>query len=110
MGGMYAAVYRFTPAIYILVMFVAVPGMGLALSAVFEKSVVGGVLFLLFLLTIIALFIFLWVRGYPGNGENALCYKVLPKDERLKNAAALDAANATVLGIKSNCVKEAVEV
>merc|ERR1712178_348536 len=44
--GLYASFYRFTPPLYILVMFVFVPLIGLGVSAAFDASVGGGVVFL----------------------------------------------------------------
>merc|ERR1719411_768807 len=46
--GLYASFYRFVPPLYILVMFVVVPGVGLGVSATFDASVFGGWFLLLF--------------------------------------------------------------
>merc|ERR1712039_51469 len=45
--GLYASFYRFTPPLYILMMFVIVPLIGIAVSATFDASVAGGVILLL---------------------------------------------------------------
>merc|ERR1712232_731198 len=103
--GLYASYYRFVPPLYILVMFVAVPGVGLGISAVFDVSVIGGVFLLLFVLMVLSVSIFLWVHGYPLGGENALCYKVLSKEDREKGIAELAAANAAIIG----SVNEAID-
>jgi len=96
--GLYASFYCFVPPLYILTMFVAAPGIGLGISALFDVTIVGGALLLVFVLTLLAAGIFLWVHGYPLGGENALCYKVLSKEDRAKGLAELAAANAAVVG------------
>lgn len=108
--GLYASVYRFAPAIYLLVAFVAAPGIGLAISATFNASIGGGVVLLLFVIALISAFVFMWVHGYPLGGENALCYKVLSKEDRLKGAADLIEANKEVAGQIGGAAPESVSV
>jgi len=102
--GLYASYYRATPPLYILVMFVITPLIFLGVSAVIDASVAGGIILLLFVLIVVGCLIFLWSYGFPlqdaegTKGANALCYKVLSKEQRLAGAAALAKANAELYG------------
>jgi sodium-dependent phosphate cotransporter len=96
--GLYASYYRFVPLLYILITFVAVPAVGLGISSLFDVSIVASVVLLFFVVLAILVFVFLWVHGYPFGGENALCYRVLYKAERLQGERDLAAANAAIMG------------
>eukprot|EP00448_Togula_jolla_P032927 CAMPEP_0170648424 /NCGR_PEP_ID=MMETSP0224-20130122/44731_1 /TAXON_ID=285029 /ORGANISM="Togula jolla, Strain CCCM 725" /LENGTH=215 /DNA_ID=CAMNT_0010979957 /DNA_START=1 /DNA_END=648 /DNA_ORIENTATION=+ len=89
--GMYAAHLRATPAVYLLTVFVALPGLGLALSAVFDASVVAGVFVLFFVLAALGWFVYWWVR-MEG------CYRVLSKEDRDRVNEQLAKAEADLLG------------
>lgn len=102
--GLYASFYRATPPLYILVMFVIVPLVFIGVSAVIDASVVGGTIMCMFVLIGIGTLIFLWCYGYPlqnaegEKGANALCYRVLSKEQRAAGEAELAAANAELIG------------
>lgn len=102
--GLYASFYRATPPVYVLVMFVLVPLLFLGVSAVIDESIAGGVILFLFVLIAIGFGFFLWSVGYPLKGEsgtfgeNALCYRVLSKEQRKAGEEGLAAANAAMFG------------
>merc|ERR1711920_1194598 len=101
--GLYASFYRFAPVTYILVAFVAIPGIALLIGAAMDASVVLGVILLLLVLALVGTFEFLWLRGLPeGTGppalQGALCYKVLSQEQREEGKKALQAANDAIMG------------
>jgi len=100
--GLYASYYRFVPGLYILIAFVMMPGMCLAISALFDVSVAAGSTVLALALASLGAFEFWWMIGYPIGQPGA--YKVLSKDEREKGAAQLAAANAAIMGEGSEAV------
>lgn len=104
--GLYASYFRWVPAVYILFAFVCLPGLGLAISALIDVSVAGGVTVLLLVLLVFGFLGFMWNHGYPLGGENALCYKVLSKADRDKGAMELAAANLAVLGSAKGVVED----
>ena len=72
--GFYASYWRFVPLIYILVMFLAVPGVTLAISLLYQASVAGGIVLTILALGVVAglavsltdlahLFVFWFVLG-----------------------------------------------
>merc|ERR1712048_990638 len=76
--GTYAANYRFVPPLYILVAFVAVPGLFLGLSQSFYFHVALGVVLLLLILAVLAVFEWWWWKGIPGVlGGECGAHKVL---------------------------------
>merc|ERR1712137_541489 len=89
--GLYASFYRFVPALYILVMFVTVPGILLGLSSLYDASVAGGVILTLVLLGAFAGFEFWWIK--MGG-----CYKVLSKEEREARLQELEKSNSEMRG------------
>merc|ERR1712004_208716 len=95
--GLYASFYRITPVIYILTMFILVPLVFLGVSAIIDASVAGGVIVFLMVLAGLGTGIFFWSVGYPMDGERALCYKVLSKEQRLAGEEQLAKANADLL-------------
>merc|ERR1711953_273881 len=95
--GLYASFYRFTPPLYILIMFVLVPLVFLGVSAVIDASVAGGVIVFMFVLGAIGAGAFLWAVGYPMDGEHALCYRVLSKEQREAGEEELAKANAELV-------------
>eukprot|EP00929_Paragymnodinium_shiwhaense_P020682 TRINITY_DN136_c0_g1_i6.p1 TRINITY_DN136_c0_g1~~TRINITY_DN136_c0_g1_i6.p1 ORF type:complete len:625 (+),score=153.57 TRINITY_DN136_c0_g1_i6:76-1950(+) len=94
--GLYASYYVAFPAVYIIIMFAVVPGVCLLISAIYGASIAGGVLVTLAGLAGLAAFEYLWWVGHP-KGE-ALCYKVLSKEQREAGEAALKAANDALTG------------
>eukprot|EP00435_Cladocopium_sp_Y103_P017635 s2569_g4.t1 len=80
--GFYASYWRLVPLIYILVMFVAVPGICLLISLLYTASVAGGVIVTLLFLAAVAGLIFWWVK--LGG-----CYKVVSLEEREARKADL---------------------
>ena len=52
--GFYASYWRFVPLIYILVMFLAVPGVTLAISLLYQASVAGGIVVTILALGVVA--------------------------------------------------------
>eukprot|EP00928_Gymnodinium_smaydae_P068022 TRINITY_DN5106_c0_g3_i1.p1 TRINITY_DN5106_c0_g3~~TRINITY_DN5106_c0_g3_i1.p1 ORF type:complete len:614 (+),score=89.32 TRINITY_DN5106_c0_g3_i1:60-1901(+) len=95
--GLYASYYRYTPPLYILVMFIIMPLIFLGVSAVIDASVAGGVILFLLVLVCIAAFVFFWSIGYPMDGEHALCYRVLSKEQRKAGEEELAKANADLI-------------
>ncbi|CAJ1421874.1 unnamed protein product [Effrenium voratum] len=72
--GFYASYWRFVPLIYILVMFLAVPGVTLAISLLYQASVAGGIVLTILALGVVAgLAVWWWRVG---------CYKVVSQEER----------------------------
>jgi len=90
--GLYAAHYKLLPAIYIAITFVALPGLCLLLRELFQASIPGGTVVLIFVLGCAAVFEYLWLIGVPRG--NALCYKVLSREARGEAAASLEALEA----------------
>ena len=60
--GFYAS-WRLVPLIYILVMFVALPGVALAISLLYGASIAGGIVVTLLALGAVAGFIAWWWMG-----------------------------------------------
>ena len=60
--GFYASYWRLVPVIYVLVMFVIVPGLCLTISLLYDASVAGGVVVTLLALGAVGGFVFWWVR------------------------------------------------
>ena len=73
--GFYASYWRLVPLIYILVMFLAVPGLCLAISLLYGASVAAGIVVTLLAVGALAGFIFWWVK--LGG-----CYKIVSQEER----------------------------
>jgi len=92
--GVYAAHYKFLPPLYILVMFVCVPGVCFLIRAIFLASVAAGVIVLLLVLAGFVAFEYMWWIGMPG--DEPLCYKVLSREDRA--AEAENAENAETPG------------
>lgn len=81
--GFYASYWRLVPLIYILVMFVAVPGICLLISLLYSASVAGGVVVTLLFLGAVGGLIFWWVK--LGG-----CYKVVSLEEREARKAEME--------------------
>eukprot|EP00439_Symbiodinium_sp_Y106_P041984 s2177_g5.t1 len=81
--GFYASYWRLVPLIYILVMFVALPGVALAISLLYGASIAGGVVVTLLALGVVAGFIAWWWK----DG----CYRVVSKEQREERAAEIAA-------------------
>ena len=79
-------------------MFVALPGLLLAISAVGDASLAGGVILFLLFLGAVAGFVYYWV-WMEG------CYKVLSKEQREEGLAELAKAQAEVLGEEADCLR-----
>merc|ERR1712046_446372 len=103
MGGLYASYFRFVPALYLLAAFVFLPGICLAMSALFKASVAGGVFVLLLLLGAVGFFEVAWWKGIPLNKApldgTPVCFRVLSKEQREEGVLALEAANAAIMGM-----------
>jgi len=83
--GLYASYYRLVPLIYILVVFVAIPGVCLGISAMFNVSLAGGIVVLAVVLLIVAAFEFWWIR--LGGSYRVLSETAREKaKEKLKQA------------------------
>ena len=80
--GFYASYWRLVPLVYILVMFVAVPGLGLLISLLYSASVAGGVVVTLLALGALAGLIFWWYKFG--------CYKVVSQEERDARKAEME--------------------
>ncbi|CAE7393841.1 SLC34A1 [Symbiodinium sp. CCMP2592] len=80
--GFYASYWRLVPLIYILVMFVALPGVALAISLLYGASIAGGIVVTLLALGVVAGFIAWWWK----DG----CYRV-SKQQREERAAEIAA-------------------
>ena len=81
--GFYASYWRLVPLIYILVMFVAVPGVCLLISLLYGSSVAGGVVLTILAVAVVAAFIYWW--NFMGG-----CYKVVSKEERDARQAEIE--------------------
>jgi len=106
--GVYASYFKFFPPMYILTMFLIVPGILLGASELVKANVAGGVFFVLFLVVWIGIFAFAWFRGLPLNRKNGglfdgtpLCLKVLSQEQRELAAKNLADANAAVVEMGS---------
>merc|ERR1719382_1678309 len=80
--GLYASHYKFLPPLYVLVVFVGLPGVCMLIREVFNASVAAGVVVSLAMLVAVVAFEYCWLVGVPRG--NALCYKVLSKEDRTK--------------------------
>eukprot|EP00434_Breviolum_minutum_P005812 symbB.v1.2.005124.t1/scaffold226.1/size261315/3 len=80
--GFYASYWRAVPLVYILVMFVAVPGVGLLISLLYSASIAGGVVVTLLALSALAGLIFWWYKFG--------CYKVVSQEERDARKAEME--------------------
>mmetsp|Transcript_49696 Transcript_49696/g.138011 ORF Transcript_49696/g.138011 Transcript_49696/m.138011 type:complete len:608 (+) Transcript_49696:73-1896(+) len=89
--GLYAAHFRLVPVIYVVVVFVIVPGVLLGVSALFEASVAGGVVVSLLLLGAVAAFEFWWLR--LGG-----CNRLLSEEARAEGRRALQEADKELAG------------
>merc|ERR1711972_617669 len=98
--GLYASFYRFTPILYILTMFVVVPLVFLGVSAIINASAAAGVIVFLLVLAALGFGVFMWSFGYPftKEGEHALRYRVLSKEQRKEGEEELAKANAELAG------------
>lgn len=72
--GLYASFFRFVPALYIAIAFLLVPAVALAVSILFEASLVAGIIVTLLLLAALSGFAWWWVK----KG----CYLVLSQEAR----------------------------
>ena len=81
--GFYASYWRMVPLIYILVMFVTVPGVCLLISLLYSASVAGGVVVTILALAAVAGFVYWWVK--LGG-----CYKVVSQEERDARKAEIE--------------------
>eukprot|EP00439_Symbiodinium_sp_Y106_P080276 s1218_g19.t1 len=76
--GFYASCWRMFPLIYVPTTFIALPSLGLALSLLYERSVVGGVMATaLFVMTLAVFVVWWWMGG---------CYMVVSKEIRRERA------------------------
>eukprot|EP00438_Fugacium_kawagutii_P023389 Skav211948 [mRNA] locus=scaffold4266:17800:19443:+ [translate_table: standard] len=100
--GFYASYWRLVPLIYILVMFVAVPGICLGISLLYDASVIAGILVTLLALKGVAILVFWWVR--LGG-----CYKVVSKEEREARRAEMEAEMGAAESKKESQVEPQVE-
>eukprot|EP00927_Polykrikos_kofoidii_P001061 TRINITY_DN10386_c0_g1_i2.p1 TRINITY_DN10386_c0_g1~~TRINITY_DN10386_c0_g1_i2.p1 ORF type:complete len:632 (-),score=67.23 TRINITY_DN10386_c0_g1_i2:78-1973(-) len=91
--GLYASHFRFFPLIYLLTVFVCIPGICLLIGATFGASVVAGVFLLLLVVGAVCAFEFLWLVGYPIG--QPLCYKVISEKARKEHKRS-DAGEAIV--------------
>jgi len=88
--GLYASFYRIVPFLYLLLAFVILPGLALAVSAVFDASLAGGLSLLAVLLVAFAAFEFWWIkRG---------CYRVISEEDRQRGREEINKAQLAVLG------------
>lgn len=81
--GFYVSYWRLVPLIYILVMFVAVPGVSLGISLLYGASVAAGVVVTILALGAVGTFIFWRVR--LGG-----CYKVVSQEEQDARKAEIE--------------------
>jgi hypothetical protein len=73
------------PPIYILVAFVAFPGLCLCVALAIKASVAGGICLLFIVLVALLLVIVWWIHGWPCLPEPfsaPICYKVLSEERR----------------------------
>ena len=89
--GLYASFYRFVPGLYILIVFVIVPGVLLGISGLMGVSAVGGVFVLLLVLAGAGAAVYWWI--WMGG-----CYKVLSQEDRENRLVELEKSNSTMRG------------
>jgi len=88
--GLYAAEYRSTPLIYVVVVFVAAPAVALLISMVYEAvAVVGVILGIAFVAGIIGFSVWWWKKG---------CYLLISEERRQEINQELEEANAKMRG------------
>ncbi|CAE7352088.1 SLC34A1 [Symbiodinium sp. CCMP2592] len=85
--GFYASYWRLVPLIYILVMFVALPGVSLAISLLYGASIAGGIVVTLLALGAVAGFIAWWWMGGCYKAPEGVVSKEL-REERAAEIAA----------------------
>ena len=85
--GFYASYWRLVPLMYILVMFVAVPGVCLLISLLYTASVAGGVVVTILVLAGVGALVYWWMK--MGG-----CYKVVSQEEREARKAEMEAEMA----------------
>merc|ERR1712019_141871 len=95
--GLYASYYRFVPILYILVCFLALPGLFLAVAMSCRAHIVVGLLVVLVVLAALGAFEFWWWKGIGAAGPG--CYRVLSKQDREKGEQTLVESNAAMMGI-----------
>ena len=81
--GIYAYYWRIAPLIYILVAFVAVPGVCLLIAMLCSVSVTGGVVVTILALDAMVFFLNWWIKA--GG-----CLKLVSEDEREARKAEIE--------------------
>lgn len=94
--GNYASYYRWVPAAYIAVTFVAIPGIFIGVSQTFYASIGGGVVLLLFVLLCLGVFEFWWWKGIGPKGPG--CYLALSAEQREQGEKELAEDCARIMG------------
>jgi len=94
--GLYASVYRGVPPLYIIVVFVVIPGILLGVSEAWKASVAGGVILMLLLMGAVGCFEYAWLMGIP-RVRGPLCLWVLPEEKREESRRALEEANEAIM-------------
>jgi len=95
--GLYSSYYPWFPPLYILVAFICIPGICLLISAIYDASVAGGVIVTMLALAGFAGFEYMWIIGHPRG--DALCYKVLSKEQREEGQKKLARVQAALIGV-----------
>jgi len=95
--GQYASYYRVVPGLYILVCFLGIPGIMLCIALAFYSSIALGVILLLVIIGVFAVFEYWWLKGFGKAGPG--CFRVLPAEDRERARKELVASNAKMMGV-----------
>jgi sodium-dependent phosphate cotransporter len=95
--GVYCCRYKWAPLAYICLCFLVIPAVAFGVVETFNASIAGGVVLTLIVVAASAAFGVAWCIGIPRG--NALCYKVLSKEDREKFERELLEDNARIGGI-----------
>jgi len=95
--GQYASVYRIVPGIYILVSFLVLPGLMLCVALAFYSSVILGVILLLVIIGVFAVFEYWWLKGFGTAGPG--CLRLIPLEDRQRARKELIASCAKMMGV-----------
>jgi len=95
--GTYTCLYKWAPLAYICLCFLIIPAVSFGVVETYNASIAGGVVLTLFVLVAVAVFVVAWNIGIPAG--NALCYKVMSKENRERFNQELLEDNARIGGI-----------
>jgi sodium-dependent phosphate cotransporter len=95
--GTYTCLYKWAPLAYICLCFLVIPAVSFGVVETYNANIAGGVVLTLFVLGGVAALVVAWNIGIPVG--NALCYRVMSKEDREKFDRELLEDNARIGGI-----------